>query len=114
MKVLASCLVLSVLVLSQAHAMAMDYRHQSGDYADYIWNNPQRGLSLKRRLWPDYPLLSNSLSELPAQTKRTQRGYYMDYKRSSLNELIQRLLAMRGDSRETGRANMMRFGAGRR
>ncbi|CAL1526148.1 unnamed protein product [Lymnaea stagnalis] len=36
------------------------------------------------------------------------------FKRSSLNELIRRLMALRGNYYTNGRASMMRFGAGRK
>ncbi|XP_059173378.1 uncharacterized protein LOC131953931 [Physella acuta] len=45
-------------------------------------------------------------------------GYHRDsvdyYKRSSLNELIRRLMQMRGNTYNGGRASLLRFGAGKR
>ncbi|XP_012935925.1 uncharacterized protein LOC118477667 [Aplysia californica] len=84
-------------------------------YDDY-----SRPESMNMALSDDLPatILPDGHQDIDVRTYG-KRGYYHPsrmemFKRSTLNELIRRLMAMRGHHYSDGRATMMRFGAGRR
>ncbi|XP_041362063.1 uncharacterized protein LOC121378029 [Gigantopelta aegis] len=105
--------VLVLFIVSEARVIKSPY----WELPDSEFVPPSQTKTLRENWLDDgvsSPLSKDLLLGIAQTLKRSYPSYPGMTKRSSLSELIQWIMKIRGDTGEPGRAAVIRFGAGRR